>query len=145
MPPEGGRDGGRGRDSDREGYARWAKRQTCGNGRDLNGEETRPFLERYSPGDYRVIRPGADWAGHVPGQYVRIGIDVDGVRHTVAATGPAAPLIYVIVSAVLVSSWSAVRKRAEILLRQARDDGLAACLVGVSEYFRYQGEPAVSP
>src|SRR3954464_16097038 len=28
-----------------------------------------------------VIRPGADWAGHVPGQYVRIGGDVDGVRH----------------------------------------------------------------
>jgi ferredoxin-NADP reductase len=28
-----------------------------------------------------VIKPGADWAGHVPGQYVRIGIDVDGVRH----------------------------------------------------------------
>ena len=27
-----------------------------------------------------VIRPGADWAGHRPGQYVRIGIDVDGVR-----------------------------------------------------------------
>src|SRR4051794_14948343 len=27
-----------------------------------------------------VIRPGADWAGHVPGQHVRIGIDVDGVR-----------------------------------------------------------------
>ena len=27
-----------------------------------------------------VIRPGADWAGHVPGQYVRVGIDVDGVR-----------------------------------------------------------------
>jgi ferredoxin-NADP reductase len=26
------------------------------------------------------IQPGADWAGHVPGQYVRIGIDVDGVR-----------------------------------------------------------------
>ena len=28
-----------------------------------------------------VIKPGADWAGHVPGQYLRIGIDVDGVRH----------------------------------------------------------------
>ena len=28
-----------------------------------------------------MIRPGADWAGHVPGQYVRIGIDVDGVRN----------------------------------------------------------------
>lgn len=27
-----------------------------------------------------VIRPGADWAGHEPGQYLRIGIDVDGVR-----------------------------------------------------------------
>ena len=27
-----------------------------------------------------VIRPGADWPGHVPGQYVRIGVDVDGVR-----------------------------------------------------------------
>ena len=27
-----------------------------------------------------VIRPGADWAGHTPGQFVRIGIDVDGVR-----------------------------------------------------------------
>src|SRR3954467_8770812 len=27
-----------------------------------------------------VIRPGADWARHVPGQYVRIGVDVDGVR-----------------------------------------------------------------
>ena len=27
------------------------------------------------------VQPGADWAGHVPGQYVRIGVDVDGVRH----------------------------------------------------------------
>jgi stearoyl-CoA 9-desaturase NADPH oxidoreductase len=27
-----------------------------------------------------TIRPGADWAGHRPGQYVRIGVDVDGVR-----------------------------------------------------------------
>lgn len=27
-----------------------------------------------------VIRPGRDWAGHAPGQYVRIGVDVDGVR-----------------------------------------------------------------
>jgi ferredoxin-NADP reductase len=27
-----------------------------------------------------VLRPGADWAGHRPGQYVRIGVDVDGVR-----------------------------------------------------------------
>jgi ferredoxin-NADP reductase len=27
-----------------------------------------------------VIRPGADWQPHRPGQYVRIGVDVDGVR-----------------------------------------------------------------
>lgn len=27
-----------------------------------------------------VLKPGADWAGHVPGQYVRVGVDVDGVR-----------------------------------------------------------------
>lgn len=28
-----------------------------------------------------VIRPGRGWRNHVPGQYVRIGVDVDGVRH----------------------------------------------------------------
>jgi ferredoxin-NADP reductase len=27
-----------------------------------------------------VIRPGRGWKGHTPGQYIRIGIDVDGVR-----------------------------------------------------------------
>jgi len=27
-----------------------------------------------------VIRPGRGWLGHVPGQYIRIGIDIDGVR-----------------------------------------------------------------
>jgi ferredoxin-NADP reductase len=27
-----------------------------------------------------VFRPGADWRGHRPGQYVRIGVEVDGVR-----------------------------------------------------------------
>jgi ferredoxin-NADP reductase len=27
-----------------------------------------------------VIRPGRGWAGHVPGQYIRIAVDVDGVR-----------------------------------------------------------------
>lgn len=27
-----------------------------------------------------LLKPGADWAGHVPGQYIRIGVDVDGVR-----------------------------------------------------------------
>ncbi|MCA1981760.1 ferredoxin reductase [Nocardioides nematodiphilus] len=27
------------------------------------------------------LKPGKDWAGHVPGQYIRIGIDVEGRRH----------------------------------------------------------------
>jgi stearoyl-CoA 9-desaturase NADPH oxidoreductase len=27
-----------------------------------------------------VIRPGRGWAGHRPGQYIRLGVDVDGVR-----------------------------------------------------------------
>jgi stearoyl-CoA 9-desaturase NADPH oxidoreductase len=27
-----------------------------------------------------VLQPGADWAGHIPGQFIRIGIDVNGVR-----------------------------------------------------------------
>lgn len=28
-----------------------------------------------------VIRPGRAWRPHEPGQYIRIGVDVDGVRH----------------------------------------------------------------
>ncbi len=28
-----------------------------------------------------VIAPGPRWGGHVPGQYLRVGVDVDGVRH----------------------------------------------------------------
>lgn len=28
-----------------------------------------------------LIRPGRGWRGHRPGQYTRIGLDVDGVRH----------------------------------------------------------------
>lgn len=37
-----------------------------------------------------VIRPGRGWAGHRAGQYVRIGVDVDGVRHwrTYSLSGP---------------------------------------------------------
>ena len=28
-----------------------------------------------------TIRPGRSWRGHTPGQYIRIGVDVDGVRN----------------------------------------------------------------
>src|SRR5947209_5503525 len=27
------------------------------------------------------IRPGWEWEGHKPGQYLRLGVDIDGVRH----------------------------------------------------------------
>ncbi len=27
------------------------------------------------------IRPGRSWLGHQPGQYIRVGVEVDGVRH----------------------------------------------------------------
>lgn len=28
-----------------------------------------------------VIKPGRGWRGHIPGQYLRLGVEVDGVRH----------------------------------------------------------------
>lgn len=27
------------------------------------------------------IRPGRGWAGHRPGQYLPVGVEIDGVRH----------------------------------------------------------------
>ena len=27
-----------------------------------------------------VLRPGRGWRGHFPGQYLRVGVDIDGVR-----------------------------------------------------------------
>ena len=41
-----------------------------------------------------VIKPGRDWRAHTPGQYIRIGVDVDGVRQWRAyslTSGTAAP------------------------------------------------------
>lgn len=37
------------------------------------------------------IRPGRAWAGHAAGQYVRLGVEIDGVRHwrTYSLTSPA--------------------------------------------------------
>ncbi|MCM0677953.1 ferredoxin reductase [Micromonospora phytophila] len=39
-----------------------------------------------------VIQPGRDWRGHVPGQYVRLGVDVDGVRQWRAYSVTSAPV-----------------------------------------------------
>ena len=39
-------------------------------------------IERETPDAATVvIKPGYEWPGHLPGQYTRIGIDVDGRRH----------------------------------------------------------------
>ncbi|MDO3704367.1 ferredoxin reductase [Micromonospora sp. C28SCA-DRY-2] len=38
-----------------------------------------------------VIRPGRGWRGHTPGQYVRLGVDVDGVRQWRAYSVTSAP------------------------------------------------------
>ena len=48
--------------------------------RELRGriEEVRRETDRAAT---ILIKPGHRWPGHKPGQYVRIGIDIDGVRH----------------------------------------------------------------
>lgn len=38
-----------------------------------------------------VLRPGPSWQPHLPGQYVRLGVDVDGVRHWRAYSLTSAP------------------------------------------------------
>ncbi len=37
------------------------------------------------------LRPGRNWQPHLPGQYVRLGVDVDGVRHWRAYSVTSAP------------------------------------------------------
>jgi len=48
-------------------------------GADLRGR-IEDVLHETSDAATIVIRPGRGWQGHRPGQYIRIGIDVDGVR-----------------------------------------------------------------
>ncbi len=39
-------------------------------------------IERETPNAATVlIKPGWEWAGHKPGQYLRLGIEVDGMHH----------------------------------------------------------------
>jgi stearoyl-CoA 9-desaturase NADPH oxidoreductase len=51
----------------------------------LSTRELRGRIERVEPETAAAatvwIRPGYEWAGHVPGQYLRIGVVVDGVHH----------------------------------------------------------------
>lgn len=47
--------------------------------------ELRGRIERVEPETAEaatvLIRPGYEWAGHLPGQYLRIGVVVDGIHH----------------------------------------------------------------
>ena len=50
-----------------------------------------------------VLKPGRGWKGHRPGQYVRVGVDVDGVRQwrTYSLTSvPGQPLVSITVKAI---------------------------------------------
>lgn len=61
----------------------------------LWGTRARGVIERISPiGEHAAsvrIRPGRAWAGHRPGQFVTLGVDVRGVRHHRAFTLTSAP------------------------------------------------------
>src|ERR1700710_1945336 len=51
----------------------------------LSTRELRGRVERLEPGTAVaapvLIKPGYEWGGHQPGQYLRIGVVVDGVHH----------------------------------------------------------------
>jgi stearoyl-CoA 9-desaturase NADPH oxidoreductase len=51
----------------------WSRREPCARV-DAVMAETRDCVTLW-------LRPGRGWPAHVPGQYVRVGVDVDGVRH----------------------------------------------------------------
>ncbi len=50
----------------------------------LSGSDLRGRIESIQPetrdSASLVLRPGRGWKGHRPGQYIRVGVDVDGVR-----------------------------------------------------------------
>ncbi len=78
-----------------------------------------------------VIRPGPGWRGHRAGQYVRIGVDIDGVRHWRSYSLSSAPeradgYITITVKAVpegVVSSYLARRATPGMTVRLARPEG----------------------
>lgn len=60
----------------------------------LWGTRTRGVVTSVTPrgtGASVRIRPGAGWAGHRPGQFVTLGVDVEGVRHHRCFTLTSAP------------------------------------------------------
>jgi ferredoxin-NADP reductase len=86
-----------------------------------------------------LIKPGFRWPGHQPGQFLRIGLDIDGVRHWRAYSLTSDPcredgLISITVKAVDVGKVS------PYLVRQARP-GTIVSLRGVEGDFVLPEEP----
>lgn len=76
-----------------------------------------------------AIQPGKGWRGHRPGQYTRIGIDVNGVRHwrAYSITSPSGDVITISARAIeggVVSNHllTALRPKTMIMLDQATGD-----------------------
>ncbi|MBA3867331.1 MAG: ferredoxin reductase [Solirubrobacterales bacterium] len=70
-----------------------------------------------------LIRPGYEWAGHLPGQYLRIGVVVDGVHHWRAyslTSDPGRPDGWIGITPKLVEAG----KVSPYLVRQARPGDL---------------------
>jgi len=81
-----------------------------------------------------LIRPGWEWEGHEPGQYLRIGMAVDGVHHWRAyslTSDPGRPDGCISITPKLVDSG----KVSQFLVRQARP-GTIVRLGGVEGTFR---------
>ena len=51
----------------------WSAKETCGRVEAVHPETADAAT--------LVIRPGRHWVPHKPGQWVRVGVDIDGVRH----------------------------------------------------------------
>ena len=101
----------------------------CAPGADLRGRIVSVAAETAESATI-LIKPGRDWNGHVPGQYVRIGVDVDGVRlwRTYSLThGPRADrCISITVKAIpdgVVSNYLVHRARAGQMLQLEQAEG----------------------
>src|SRR3954465_10986288 len=85
-----------------------------------------------------VIRPGWEWPGHEPGQYLRIGMVIDGVHHWRAyslTSDPGRPDGCISITPKLVEEG----KVSPFLNRKARDGGIVR-LGGVEGTFVLPGE-----
>jgi ferredoxin-NADP reductase len=91
-------------------------------------------VERHTaPAVTVVIKPGWEWPGHLPGQYVRLGVEVDGVHHWRAyslTSNPSRPDGCITITPKLVDSG----KVSPFLFRRARR-GVVVRLGGVEGSF----------